>query len=107
MSSSSRLQPGENNVFDFLVNGDLKDWSRSLLFLIVRISKHCDSKVVVLIGVTRFVKNGRLSGLNNLIVSDVISPGNLSATFGFMQSDIMNLLKQCSAQRLDMKDLEE
>jgi len=53
------------------------------------------------------VKNGRLSGLNNLIVSDVISPGNLSATFGFMQSDIMNLLKQCSAQRLDMKDLEE
>uniref|UniRef100_A0A7S3DB18 AAA-ATPase-like domain-containing protein n=1 Tax=Palpitomonas bilix TaxID=652834 RepID=A0A7S3DB18_9EUKA len=65
-------------------------------------------EVCVVAGVTRFVKTRSLSGLNHMVVNDLVFPGSLACTFGFTQSDVMKLLDQCDETKgVCIKDLEE
>eukprot|EP00297_Palpitomonas_bilix_P009271 CAMPEP_0113889492 /NCGR_PEP_ID=MMETSP0780_2-20120614/13531_1 /TAXON_ID=652834 /ORGANISM="Palpitomonas bilix" /LENGTH=525 /DNA_ID=CAMNT_0000878605 /DNA_START=237 /DNA_END=1810 /DNA_ORIENTATION=- /assembly_acc=CAM_ASM_000599 len=57
------------------------------------LKSNCFVHKSVMMGITRFVKNGLLSGLNNLFVSDVISPGVLAPVFGFSEDEVDMLVK--------------
>uniref|UniRef100_A0A7S3LVA0 AAA-ATPase-like domain-containing protein n=1 Tax=Palpitomonas bilix TaxID=652834 RepID=A0A7S3LVA0_9EUKA len=62
----------------------------------------------VVMGGSRFIKNGLLSGLNNIDVSDVVNPGVFAPVFGFSDDEVQFLIKQkpeCNVRLSEMREM--
>eukprot|EP00297_Palpitomonas_bilix_P001077 CAMPEP_0113877004 /NCGR_PEP_ID=MMETSP0780_2-20120614/5829_1 /TAXON_ID=652834 /ORGANISM="Palpitomonas bilix" /LENGTH=555 /DNA_ID=CAMNT_0000863201 /DNA_START=203 /DNA_END=1870 /DNA_ORIENTATION=+ /assembly_acc=CAM_ASM_000599 len=82
----------------------VRSFVQGVLCVGLKNNPHVDYCVVA--GVTRFIKNGLLSGLNSMNVNDIISPGNLACAFGFTEADVLLLLKNCRGpKKIGLKEL--